>query len=1095
MHIRTVIPVLLGLLLLSHATRAQQVFRKFKVTHWDSRTGMPNDISLNIYQTNDGFIWLSGYSGLIRFDGASFAIFNTRTDTTFKSDGISSIITQTPDSALWIPTPGSGLIRYKNGRLRSFVRHKTNLSVLGNNNSNELVLGTGAAEREIILFNYQDFQYRLLDRRQSDSVIALWRSTDQINWYSPFNAFRGSTSGDVRIDDIRISLPYDSSLFSLNSVLKDSKGRIWAGTQLSIMLIENGKKIPAPGLENETIIPSGINRSMILEDNEGGIWIGTRNGLAYLPEGAARFTFYDGGGTVKLNNVQAMLKDSEGNIWAATDKGLFKFSPSKVINYTEQDGLVNTRLASITETEPGKFILATRDNRLYRFSGDTIRPIPADLQDFLNTRKEIYFLYTDRKKQLWVACNGVLFRIGPNSRKKWEISHQFRYVTEGNDGRIYFAVTGMGVGYIDQQDSLKYLSFPGVDFTANFVSAVKQRKNGEWVLTSYGAGILIGKPGEKPRIYKTVKGVGGIQVFGMYEDKDGHLWFPTAKGMAVIRNGKDSLEVLDNEDGMPFSSSFEVLEDQFGYFWLPTNLGVIKVKREELLAHLGDRSKPVNWKVLDEGDGIVNQQFVGARHPIIGSDQRLYFPNISGLVIINPGEIKTNTDKPKLAINGILIDNRYYPPDSAIIVSPGDHRYIVSYSAMSFLAPEKVKIKFRLVGYDRDWIISQGDRRAIYTNLPPGEHVFEMIAANNDGVWADEPVRLSFTVKPFFYQTEWFSILSLLGLLGMVWAIVRWRTSATRRQNQELEALVAKRTQQLSEQKSEIEQALHQLKGTQAQLIQSEKMASLGELTAGIAHEIQNPLNFVNNFSELNKELIGELQEELKKGDIREATSIAENLKDNEEKINLHGRRADGIVKSMLQHSRASGGQKEPTDINKLVDEYTRLAYHGFRARNKDFNVKLDIDLDPNLPLLPVVAQDIGRVILNLLNNAFQAVQEKAKTAGKDYQPTVTVSIKARFPEDVPSHADDPGLGPKGHPHGNHLSSIFIAIEDNGSGIPDAIKDKIFQPFFTTKPTGQGTGLGLSLSYDIVKAHSGELQVQSQEGEGTIFTMLIPANS
>jgi signal transduction histidine kinase len=479
---------------------------------------------------------------------------------------------------------------------------------------------------------------------------------------------------------------------------------------------------------------------------------------------------------------------------------------------------------------------------------------------------------------------------------------------------------------------------------------------------------------------------------------------------------------------------------------------------------------------------------VGARHPIIGSDQRLYFPNISGLVIINPGEIKTNTVKPKLAINGILIDNRYYPPDSTIIVSPGDHRYIVSYSAMSFLAPEKVQIKFRLVGYDRDWIISQGDRRAIYTNLPPGEHVFEMIAANNDGVWADEPVRLSFTVKPFFYQTGWFRILSLLGLFGLVWAIVRWRTSATRRQNLELEALVDKRTQQLSAQKSEIEQALHQLKGTQAQLIQSEKMASLGELTAGIAHEIQNPLNFVNNFSDLNKELIEELQEELKKGDVREAASIVENLKDNEEKINLHGRRADGIVKSMLQHSRVSGGQKESTDINKLVDEYIRLAYHGFRAKHKDFNTRLNIDLDQNLPQIPMVSQDIGRVILNLLNNAFQAVQEKARTAGPGYQPTVSVKTMG-YP-----HAGHPGLLPKEHPQGNHLSSIVIAIEDNGPGIPDAIKDKIFQPFFTTKSPGQGTGLGLSLSYDIVKGHGGKINMDTRKGEGTTFTIELPAD-
>jgi signal transduction histidine kinase/Tfp pilus assembly protein PilF len=308
-----------------------------------------------------------------------------------------------------------------------------------------------------------------------------------------------------------------------------------------------------------------------------------------------------------------------------------------------------------------------------------------------------------------------------------------------------------------------------------------------------------------------------------------------------------------------------------------------------------------------------------------------------------------------------------------------------------------------------------------------------------------------------------------------------------------------KKTNEILQQRNEkIENTLHQLRSTQAQLIQSEKMASLGELTAGIAHEIQNPLNFVNNFSDLNKELIEELQAELKKGDIREASLIAENLKENEHKIHLHGRRADGIVKSMLQHSRSSSGQKAPTDINKLVDEYVRLAYHGFRAKHKDFNVKLDIDLDPNLPLIPVVGQDIGRVILNLLNNAFQAVQEKAQSEGAGYQPTV--SIQTSFPEGVPSGEARGHLpGSLGHLPGNQLMSksanqLIIRVADNGPGIADAIKDKIFQPFFTTKPTGQGTGLGLSLSYDIIKAHGGEISTDGGNDPGVTFRLTLPAS-
>jgi signal transduction histidine kinase len=290
--------------------------------------------------------------------------------------------------------------------------------------------------------------------------------------------------------------------------------------------------------------------------------------------------------------------------------------------------------------------------------------------------------------------------------------------------------------------------------------------------------------------------------------------------------------------------------------------------------------------------------------------------------------------------------------------------------------------------------------------------------------------------------------------------------------------------------KRKVETAFKELKATQAQLIQSEKMASLGQLTAGIAHEIQNPLNFVNNFSEINTELADEILDATVKGDLEAVSSIAAELKKNQEKITGHGKRADNIVKSMLQHSRVSGGHKEPTDINKLVEEYTRLAYHGFRARNKDFNVRLDIDLHPQAGPVPVVAQDIGRVILNLLNNAFQAVQEKAKSAGADYRPTVSIQTESNVEQtgNHASQADQSANAPM-------RKSLLIRVADNGPGIADAIKDKIFQPFFTTKSAGEGTGLGLSLSYDIVKAHGGELKAVSTEGEGSSFHILLPISS
>ena len=271
--------------------------------------------------------------------------------------------------------------------------------------------------------------------------------------------------------------------------------------------------------------------------------------------------------------------------------------------------------------------------------------------------------------------------------------------------------------------------------------------------------------------------------------------------------------------------------------------------------------------------------------------------------------------------------------------------------------------------------------------------------------------------------------------------------------------------------------SLTDLKAAQAQLIQSEKMASLGELTAGIAHEIQNPLNFVNNFSEVSQELLAEMINELDTGHNQQAKELAEDVRQNLEKILAHGKRADAIVKGMLLHSRTTSGTKEPTDINALVDEYLRLAYHGLRAKDKTFNTTMNTDYDPNLGLVNVIPQDIGRVILNLITNAFYAVSSPKSPKGDlPYEPTVTIKTKSIKPP----------LGGLG------AGKVEISVSDNGPGIPDTIKDKIFQPFFTTKPTGQGTGLGLSLSYDIIKAHGGDIKVSTKEGEGTEFIIQLP---
>jgi signal transduction histidine kinase len=394
------------------------------------------------------------------------------------------------------------------------------------------------------------------------------------------------------------------------------------------------------------------------------------------------------------------------------------------------------------------------------------------------------------------------------------------------------------------------------------------------------------------------------------------------------------------------------------------------------------------------------------------------------------------------------------------------------YSNPSIKSRDEIEFRYVLEGFDEQWSeITKNSTSKTYFNLLPGDYTFKVITKGFNGVWSQSS-KFSFTIKSPWWFTWWAFLIYafILGLL--IYTIVQVRSFYLKKENRILEERVNHRTAQLNK-------SIEELKSTQEQLIQSEKMASLGELTAGIAHEIQNPLNFVNNFSEVSNELIQEIKEERLKTkgeqDERLINEILADISDNLDKINTHGKRADSIVKGMLQHSRNNSGQKELTDINALADEYLRLSYHGLRAKDKSFNADFKLDLDPSIPKMEIVSQDIGRVLLNLINNGFYAVSEKREELSiggnseqGSYKPTVWVSTQKLN------------------------KGVEIRIRDNGNGIPAEIKAKIFQPFFTTKPAGKGTGLGLSMSYEIItKGHNGKLSVESVPGDFTEFIIIL----
>jgi signal transduction histidine kinase len=508
-----------------------------------------------------------------------------------------------------------------------------------------------------------------------------------------------------------------------------------------------------------------------------------------------------------------------------------------------------------------------------------------------------------------------------------------------------------------------------------------------------------------------------------------------------------------------------MVEDNQKYLWLGTSDGIVRLSPQR-------NETSIYGKNYGVSESEVLYSFCYK-----GRDGKLFLPASDGYFSFYPNELTKNLKPPEIIFNAFRLADQIVRPGidgplkerlsqvKEIQLRHDQNVFSFDFTAIDYTAPEENRHLYMLENYDNNWHPGGAERKAYYFNIPPGKYVFRVKAANSNGLWAEKQIDI--IIMPPWWQTWW-----AYCIYGLLFAAVVFATH--RFQKRRIVLAERQRTQERElEHAKEIEKAYTELKATQAQLIQSEKMASLGELTAGIAHEIQNPLNFVNNFSEVNIELADELKSGLNKSTLppnekNNLVTIVDDIVQNQDKINHHGKRADAIVKGMLQHSRISNGVKEPTNINTLADEFLRLAYHGLRAKDRTFNATMKTDFDETIGNINIIPQDIGRVILNVINNAFYAVTEKKKQLADGYEPTVSVSTKK--------------MGNK----------ILISVKDNGNGIPQKVLEKIFQPFFTTKPAGQGTGLGLSLSYDIVRAHGGELKAETKEGENAEFIIELP---
>ncbi len=919
----------------------------------------------------------------------------------------------------------------------------------------------------------------------------------------------------------------------VRAIFEDSRGTFWIGTAgdgLHIMNREKGtfqrlpydpknpEKLSRPPVKNDFNYADD-HITFITEDVDGFIWIGTFcNGLnRYNPTTKTVEHFGENeqaSHNIVYDNLWAFTKTRDNLLWVCV------WSPNNMRPFMYKISVTSNRInhantgvsvRDIKEDADGNLWLGTRNGLLLRRGETQYQQFLID-KDTANWKNRINKIEFDSLNNIWLSTQyGLSYFDRKNqtfttnlhdAENSNSISSNTVRCTQLNNDETIWIGTQEGLDLLDIKTG-KIIHFKITvwndeqsfnNYQNRIFSILKDKAGSIWIGTQIG--IYRFEPETGNFIELIRKHLFEAQCF--FEDSKGRIWAGTDGYSLYFKEPESNNFIRFNDSTNVLNNTlvvYGITEDKDNHIWLSSSAGFIRINPETKSAVVYNESWDFNSELMND-------------FGFTSTSGELFFGDINGYFHFFPSDFKqSDMNLTKIFLSQLFIDNQQILPGTNDILPQPlsqtqkltlgylQNNFTIEYNNIDYLTSESEKnVLYKLENYDRAWRKNRGDNQAFYYNIPPGKYTFTVKASNLYGNWTEKSLEI--IIKPPWYKTTLAFFIYAVLFVASVFAFDRFmRKRIVQRERLKTQERELAQAKEIEKAYKELEVSHENLKSTQTQLIQSEKMASLGELTAGIAHEIQNPLNFVNNFSEVNTEMVDEAKEEIGKKNYDEVSIILNDIKDNSEKINHHGKRAEAIVKSMLQHSRTSSGQKEPTDINALCDEYLRLSYHGFRAKDKSFNAEFKLEADESLPKIEVVPQDIGRVLLNLINNAFYVVSEKAKTpqppkggikkSQNEYKPTVVVRTSYLPLSGGPTRPDDPvGRG-----------GVRISVQDNGPGIPDSIKDKIFQPFFTTKPTGQGTGLGLSLSYDIIKAHGGELKVESNTGSGSLFIIQLPTKS
>jgi signal transduction histidine kinase/ligand-binding sensor domain-containing protein len=1077
-------------------------------------------------------MWIGTESGLCRYDGEFIDIFNISTEGK-TSLGILKLA-EDQRGRIWIGTAGEGVVMLdqKNGTLTK-LQSGTDLDnneIFGLmcDKKGRIWTGSWSGGVDVIDPGMQTLRHiGTAEGMTDDRVNGFMEDSRGRIWISTYTGANVIDFDSSKIFNIKEENGLSSN--QTENFMQDRQGRIWIATRygVDILDLKSGKIKFVGELQGMT----SANTRALYEDRLGNVWIGTFDGgidvlneqgtsikhlgLAQGLNKNACFDFEEGphgriwiasfGGGVNIARyggdnlrhlkirseqnkppIKSLLQDSLGRIWTmCSEDGVYVLDPSNgsVRRISNLQGLGNSSYSSLAEGSHGDIWAAGLEglDEINQQKGIIRHLGPAQGLG----SEVILALLSDRQKNILTGGFGGLQKIDAvrgeasslyigNKRLADTVIALFQDIA----GEIWVVGTTTTYRMDPENKTISYI-LKQPPFGDNLLPSVLQDSEKRiWIGTTNGLFMI--NSGESEIMHFTQKeGLPDNGIWSMLIVKD-KLYAGTNKGLSILNISPQNNEGKVNWTISNYGKSFGLTDVSFrpGTALVTRSGDLYWGIRDQLTIMRPETNDSASETTFVNGMEVSDHMQFFSERPWRSASWKISDTiwNEGGKGFFTKEKIPADTGFQYA--NHIRFDSIAEPFNMPVNLNLPYYENYISFHFTSSNREDRENTRYRYIleGIDKNWsAVIERPYSEHYRDLPTGQYIFRVASSGPGGIWSS-PGSFTFTINPPWWKTWWAYLSYLILIAGALWAFIRYRSRMLIMEKHALEHKVNLRTAEVVKQKEEIavqrdnlEHTLVELKNAQSQLIQSEKMASLGELTAGVAHEIQNPLNFVNNFSEVNLELLDEMTHEMESGNTDAALQAANDIRNNLEKVVHHGKRADAIVKGMLQHSRSSTGQMERTDINALSDEYLRLSYHGLRAKDKAFNAVMKTNFDPQAGMANIIPQDISRVLLNLYNNAFYSVSEKKKTAAPDYTPTVSVSTKKQ---------------------GNKLE---IKVRDNGIGISSKVVDKIFQPFFTTKPTGEGTGLGLSLSYDIVtKQHEGLLKVDTREGEYSEFTIILP---